>query len=181
MRESLQVRLRFCSQRLKLGPQVAIDLLAFHVGKAIGQFPKERFQLRIFASPAADLLNKAGNFLPAGPPQLIPVGGFLLVHTDQVLTENLLCQRRADDVHALFREKPLAGFCGIGDEMDVRVVPLVVKSGVPFQMGGRDLQPLRQGDGLGASKSRQRAAVSKPSRWASSRRRETMSVHTGPR
>ena len=30
------------------------------------------------------------------------------------------------------------------------MVPFVVKSGVPFQMGGRDLQPLRQDGGLGA-------------------------------
>ena len=34
--------------------------------------------------------------------------------------------------------------------MHMGMVPFVVKSGVPFEMGGRDLQPLRQGDGLGA-------------------------------
>ena len=34
--------------------------------------------------------------------------------------------------------------------MDVRVVPLVVECCVPFEMGGRNLQPFRQGDGLGA-------------------------------
>ena len=34
--------------------------------------------------------------------------------------------------------------------MDVGMVPLVMKSGVPFQMGGRDLQPIRQCDCLGA-------------------------------
>ena len=81
-------------------------------------------------------------------------------------------QRRADDAHALLGEEPLAGFCRVSNQVDVRVVALVMKSGVPFEMGGRDLQPLRQGDGLGAEQVRQRAAVSYPSRWASSRRRE---------
>ena len=61
-----------------------------------------------------------------------------------------MCQRRADDVHALFREKPLAGLGRVGNQVDVRMVPLVVESCVPFQVGGGNLQPSAQGDGLGA-------------------------------
>ena len=78
------------------------------------------------------------------------MGGFLLVHTDQVLTENLLCQRRADLFHALLGEEPLAGLGRVSNQVDVRMVPLIVECCVPFEMGGRDLQPVRQGDGLGA-------------------------------
>ena len=126
-------------QGLEFWPQVAVHFLAFHIGKAISQLPQHRFQLWIFANPAADLLNKAGHFLPAGPPQLVPVGGLPLVHTYQVLAENLLCQRRTDDVHALFGEETFFRVGGVGDEVDVGVVPLIVKGGVPFELGGRDL------------------------------------------
>ena len=78
------------------------------------------------------------------------MGGLLLIGTDQILAENFLGQGRADLLHALFGEETLAGFGGVGNQVNMRVVPLVVEGGVPFEMGGRDLQPFRQDDGLGA-------------------------------
>ena len=72
------------------------------------------------------------------------MSGLPLIGADQILGENLLCQRRANLFHALLGEEPLAGLGGIGDKVDVGMVALVVKGCVPFQVVGRYLQPLGQ-------------------------------------
>ncbi|KAF5028101.1 hypothetical protein DSECCO2_662580 [anaerobic digester metagenome] len=66
--------------------------------------------------------------------QVIPPLGLFPVKRDELLTENLICQRGLHFFDALFREIALSWIGAIADHVDMRVVGLVVESGVPFQM-----------------------------------------------
>ena len=67
-----------------------------------------------------------------------------LINAQQLLRKNIPRQRRPQPVDPLLGKIALAWVRSIGNEMDVRMVSLIVKSRVPPQMLQRNFQALRE-------------------------------------
>ena len=90
--------------------------------------------LRVNGQPAVDLLHQLCNLLPALGPKLVPVLRLLLIDTVQVLGENIFSELGTQIMHTLFREIPFVLHRGIRQEMDVRMVALVVERREPLEV-----------------------------------------------
>ena len=76
--------------------------------------------------------------------QLVPTLSLFTVQRNQLLTENLICQRGLHFADALFREVALFWIGAVANHVNMRMVRFIVKCRVPFQMVGMDFQVLRQ-------------------------------------
>ena len=87
-----------------------------------------------------DGLHQLQHFPPHLPHQLISGIRLLFVEMEHFVAENIVGELGLDLTDALFGEVGLSRLCGPGHHVDVRVLALVVKGGVPAEVTGRYLR-----------------------------------------
>ena len=91
------------------------------------------------AKAGLHLLCQSFHFLSGPAHQLIPEGGLLLVGVEQFLFENVVCQCRLNFADAIFGEIRLSRLRRPRHHVDMGMVALVMESGVPAKVTGRDI------------------------------------------
>ena len=76
--------------------------------------------------------------------QLIPLNRLLFINAEQILLKDIFGQGRAHLRHTLFSEEPFLLYGRVRQQMDVGMMALIVKGGIPFQMIHGDLQAIGQ-------------------------------------
>ncbi len=110
------------------------------MGEILGQFGQ--------LLPGVGQIFTSGQHIPPLARQVIPALGLFLVDLRQLLPEDLIGQAGLDLLQAFLAEVWIRAD-GIGHHVDVRVMALVVESGVPPQIRRRDTHGLGNGPRLG--------------------------------
>ena len=147
-----RIRSQFCHDlvhdSLYIGFQVSVNLFPGCAGKPLTEAHQQGFHRGITVVSAVDLRHDFRDGIPPLLPELVTVLGLLLINMEHILRENLPCKCGAHLLHALVRQVSFTGYRGVGDHVDMGVMPFVMVGGIPPQMVYGYLQILRKSHGL---------------------------------
>ena len=139
--------------------QIAVGLLALHAAQLLSQFSHELLHVRMFADPLRHLLGQLQHHLPSLLHQLISAGRLLLIEVVHLLLEDLIGEGGLDLLDPILGQIRLTGFGRPGHHMHMRVIPLVVKGGVPPEVLGRDFHSCRNLISMGTQQGAPRLGI----------------------
>lgn len=124
----------------EIAPQASQKLAQHILGAGISSLCRLGKPLHRSCGILLDRLHQLQHFPPHLPHQLISGIRLLFVVMEHFVAENIVGELGLDLTDALFGEVGLSRLYGPGHHVDVRVLALVVKGGVPAEVTGRYLR-----------------------------------------
>ena len=124
----------FIHNGFERGLEIAVLLFAGQEPQTVGQILQPLLNVYILNVPGLHLLNHFTERRLSICIELISALCLLLIELRQILPEDLFCQPRLDLRNALFGQKPFGRICTETDHVDMGVVRLIVKGGIPSEV-----------------------------------------------
>ena len=129
-----KLRYNLVDDSLHVRFQITVHLLPRGAGKAVAKLNQQFFNPGIQILPCIDFRHDLRDTFPPLLPQAVTVFRLLLVGKHQLLRKDFFGKGRPHFLHALGTEVSFSRHCGVGNEMDMGVVSLVMISRIPPQM-----------------------------------------------
>ena len=129
-----KLRYNLVNDCLHIRFEIAIHLLPRGAGKAVTELNQQLLNPGVQILPRIDFRHDLRDTFPSLLPQAVTVFRLLLVGKHQLLRKDFSGKGRPHFLHALGTEVSLSRHRGVGNEMDMGMVSLVMKSRIPPQM-----------------------------------------------
>ena len=129
-----KLRYNLVDDSLHIRFEIAVHLPPRGAGKAVAELYQQLLNPGILIFSRIDFRRNLRDTFPPLLPQAVTVFRLLLVGKHQLLRKDFPGKDRPHFLHALCAQMSLSRHRGVGNEMDMGVVSLVMKSRIPPQM-----------------------------------------------